>query len=90
MSVSSFFFGQRRLLEWGVSAIIAGIALTLVIRTTWLMGRGFDFTDESFYLMWAQRPADFDIAYGLFGYGLHPLFKMVGGSVSGLRRGRSL
>jgi hypothetical protein len=92
MSVSSPFSpfspfsGQRRLLEWGASAIIAGIALTLVIRTTWLMGRGFDFTDESFYLMWAQRPADFDIAYGLFGYGLHPLFELVGGSVSGLRR----
>ena len=35
--------------------------------------------------MWAQRPADFDIAYGFFGYGLHPLFELVGGSVSGLR-----
>lgn len=86
MTVSPSFFTQRRLLEWIVSTIIAGIALTLIIRTTRLMDRGFDFTDKSFYLMWAQRPADFDIAYGFFGFGLHPLYEFVGGSVSGLRR----
>ncbi|WP_354129673.1 hypothetical protein [Bradyrhizobium sp. RT3b] len=50
------------------------------------MDRGFDFTDESFYLAWARQPAAFDIAYGLFGYGLHPLFEMFNGSIAGLRR----
>lgn len=50
------------------------------------MDRGFDFTDEAFYLMWAQEPARFKLAYGLFGYGLHPLFELVGESVAGLRR----
>lgn len=50
------------------------------------MDRGFDFTDEAFYLMWAEEPARFKLAYGLFGYGLHPLFELVGESVAGLRR----
>ncbi|WP_354266949.1 hypothetical protein [Bradyrhizobium sp. I1.7.5] len=50
------------------------------------MDRGFDFTDEAFYLMWAQEPSRFKIAYGLFGYGLHPLFVLAGESVAGLRR----
>lgn len=50
------------------------------------MDRGFDFTDEAFYLMWAEEPARFKLVYGLFGYGLHPLFELVGESVAGLRR----
>jgi hypothetical protein len=36
--------------------------------------------------MWAQDPARFKLAYGLFGYGLHPLFELVGESVADLRR----
>ncbi len=31
----------------------------LLIRTIWLMDRGFDFTDDLFYLMWAQQPSSF-------------------------------
>ncbi|QOZ44030.1 hypothetical protein XH89_11450 [Bradyrhizobium sp. CCBAU 53340] len=50
------------------------------------MDRGFDFTDEAFYLMWAQEPSRFKLAYGLFGYGLHPLFELVGESIVDLRR----
>lgn len=71
---------------WVVSAAIAGCSLFAVFWTISWMDRGFDFTDEAFYLMWAQEPARFKIAYGLFGYGLHPLFELVGGSVAGLRR----
>ncbi|MCK1287612.1 hypothetical protein IVB41_27285 [Bradyrhizobium sp. 44] len=76
--------------EWFVSAAIVGTAITLIVRTIWLMDRGFDFTDESFYLAWAQQPRAFDIAYGLFGYGLHPLFDMLNGSIAGLRRAAAL
>ena len=63
--------------EWFVSAAIGGLAITFIVRTIWLMDRGFDFTDESFYLAWARQPSAYDIAYGLFGYGLHPLFEIV-------------
>src|SRR5450631_3101696 len=75
-----------RLLEWVASATLVGLSLVIIVRTTWLMDRGFDFTDQSFYLMWAQRPAAFDIAYGLFGYGLHPLFELFNGSVANFQR----
>ena len=47
-SVFFSFSSQPRLLEWVVSAIIAGIALTLIVQAIWLMDRGFDFTDKSF------------------------------------------
>lgn len=71
---------------WLASAIIAGCSLFAVLWTISRMDRGFDFTDEAFYLMWAQDPARFKLAYGLFGYGLHPLFELVGESVADLRR----
>jgi hypothetical protein len=71
---------------WVVSAAIAGCSLLAVLWTISRMDRGFDFTDEAFYLMWAQEPTRFKLAYGLFGYGLHPIFELVGESVAGLRR----
>jgi hypothetical protein len=75
--------------EWFVSAAIVGLAIAFIVRTIWLMDRGFDFTDESFYLAWARQPTAYDIAYGLFGYGLHPLFEIFNGSIAGFRRSRS-
>jgi hypothetical protein len=75
-----------RLHDWVVSAAIVGLAIAFIVRTVWLMDRGFDFTDQSFYLAWAQQPTAFDIAYGLFGYGLHPLFDIFNGSIASFRR----
>jgi hypothetical protein len=75
-----------RPLDWFVSAAIVGLAIAFIVRTVWLMDRGFDFTDQSFYLAWAQQPTAFDIAYGLFGYGLHPLFDIFNGSIASFRR----
>lgn len=73
-------------INWVVSVAIAGCSLIVVLWTISWMDRGFDFTDEAFYLMWAEEPARFKLAYGLFGYGLQPLFELVGESVAGLRR----
>lgn len=42
-------------------------------------GRGFDLTDEVFYLIWARDPRAYDLVYQPFGYLLHPLFELVGG-----------
>ncbi|MHC2501528.1 putative membrane protein (GlpM family) [Bradyrhizobium barranii subsp. barranii] len=72
--------------EWFVPAAIVGLAIAFIVRTIWLMDRGFDFTDESFYLASARQPTAYDITYGLFGYGLHPLFEIVNGSIAGFRR----
>lgn len=62
------------------------MSAALIARTIWLMDRGFDFTDEAFYLMTIQRPSDFKWNYGLFGYALKPLYELAGESVAGLRR----
>jgi hypothetical protein len=77
---------ERDKIAWPVSVIVANASAALIIRTLWLLDRGFDFTDQSFYLMLAQRPAEFELAYGLFGYGLHPLYQFLGGSISGMQR----
>ena len=77
---------KMRPYEWFVSTAIVGLAIAFIVHTIWLMDRGFDFTDESFYLAWARQPTAYDIAYGLFGYGLHPLFEIVNGSIAGFRR----
>lgn len=87
----SFLIGrQREIIVWLVSAVVIASSAALIVHTIRLLDRGFDFTDESFYLMVAARPAAYDLAYGLWGYGLHPLYELVGGSIVGLRRAGAL
>ena len=71
---------------WLGTAIVIAASLALIARTVWLLDRGFDFTDQSFYLMLAQQPAMYKVGYGLFGYGLHPLYELVGGSIVSMQR----
>ena len=81
---------QRNAVAWFVSAIIVALSAAVIVNTLRLLDRGFDFTDEAFYLMVAARPAAYDLAYGLWGYGLHPLYELVGGSIAHLRRAGAL
>jgi hypothetical protein len=69
---------------WSASWIVIAASTALIVGTAWLLGRGFDFTDQSFYLMLAQQPAGYELTYGLFGYGLHPLYVLVGGSIASM------
>lgn len=48
-------------------------------------GRGFDLTDEIFYLIWARDPHAYELIYQPFGYLLHPLFEFVGGDLQTYR-----
>ena len=48
-------------------------------------GRGFDLTDEIFYLVWTRDPNAYWLIYQPFGYLLHPLFKAVGGDLQSYR-----
>jgi len=73
-------------MAWSAAAIVIAASAALIVRTIWLLDRGFDFTDQSFYLMLAQQPAGYDLTYGLFGYGLHPLYELVGGSIASMQR----
>jgi hypothetical protein len=61
-------------------------AIVLASRLILKMDRGFDFTDEAFYLMLAQGPAEYDLVLGLFSYAIHPLYLLAGQSVSSFNR----
>ena len=76
----------RDIAAWFAASIVMAASAALIVTTFWLLGRGFDFTDQSFYLMLAQQPAGYELTYGLFGYGLHPLYELVGGSIASMER----
>jgi hypothetical protein len=71
---------------WLATAVVASLSMVLMARLIWYLDRGFDFTDQSFYLMMAQRPETFDIGFGIFGYGLHSLYELTSGSISAMQR----
>lgn len=48
-------------------------------------GRGFDLTDEVFYLIWARDPHAYAITYQPFGYLLHPLFLLARANLQAYR-----
>lgn len=47
--------------------------------------RGFDVTDEAFYLFNLEHPEDLSASVYLFGPALNPLYRLVNGNISGLR-----
>jgi hypothetical protein len=81
---------ELQLAAWLLTAVVIALSGTLIVRLVWLLDRGFDFTDQSFYLMLAQRPAEYELTYGLFGYGLHPLYALFGGDVAAMQRAAAL
>jgi hypothetical protein len=48
-------------------------------------GRGFDLTDEGYYVLSMQEPAAYRMTSTLFGYALRPVYLLLGGSIFGLR-----
>jgi hypothetical protein len=51
----------------------------------WASGRGYDVTDESYYLTWDATPYSFHFSISLFGYFWHPIYELVGGNIALLR-----
>jgi hypothetical protein len=47
---------------------------------------GFDFTDESYYLMWMANPATYDWGVSLFGFIYHPIYRLFNGNIAILRQ----
>lgn len=61
--------------------LFAAALLSLLIPAallTYGAGRGFDLTDEVFYLVWTGDPTAYALTYQPFGYLLHPLFHLAG------------
>jgi hypothetical protein len=68
--------------------VLVGITFSLLICGSLLLygsGRGFDLTDETFYIIWTRDPNAYQFSYQPFGYLLHPLFELVGGDLQAYR-----
>jgi hypothetical protein len=67
----------------------AGLAFgsfAVLARIVWWCNRGFDFTDEGYYLVWIQDPGRFDASASQFGFVYHPLHSLFEGSIVRLRQ----
>lgn len=72
--------------------VIASITGTLFILSwvLWFSQYGFDFTDESFYLIWISKPFDYSVSVTQFGFIYHPLYEFLNGNIASLRQANIL
>lgn len=70
-------------------AALACACLATLAILAWLMAfshRGFDFTDEAFYVVWITQPWIYPASVTQFGFLYHPLSEALGGSIVLLRQ----
>jgi hypothetical protein len=85
------FHSVMRRLVRGRDLAAAAAAATIVASGTVLAaivgvaGRGFDLTDEAYYVLSMQEPAAYRMTSTLFGYALQPAYLLFGGSIAALR-----
>jgi len=68
-------------------------ALGTALMIGWFLyygNRGFDFTDEGFYLNWISHPSAFDWSATQFGFVYHPAYLWLDGDIAALRRANVL
>ncbi|MFC3071035.1 hypothetical protein [Phenylobacterium soli] len=68
--------------------LIAGLFASLLVCGGLLVygsGRGFDLTDEAFYLIRTREPDGYALSYQPFGYLLHPLFSLAAENLQSFR-----
>lgn len=75
---------QTTRMAW-VSVPIIVSFVTCWIILFWAMGRGYDFTDDSHYLIWISNPFIYPWSVSEFGIIWHPIYKLVGGDIRSLR-----
>jgi len=68
-----------------LAASVAGALLICAALLVYGSGRGFDLTDETFYLVWTSDPKAYSLIYQPFGYLLHPLYELVGRNLQAYR-----
>ncbi|OPH82081.1 hypothetical protein [Nitrobacter vulgaris] len=85
-------FGQRltAALERLALIISAVAAVGFVVTLLQNCSLGYDFSDEGYYLNWISGPSDFTPSISRFGYVYHPLYLMLDGNISSLRRANVL
>ncbi len=80
------------------SAIVEMLALGASVTTTllvlgwmlWCSHYGFDFTDESYYLVWMSNPFNYSVSVSQFGFVYHPLYIFLDGNIAALRQANIL
>jgi hypothetical protein len=75
--------------RWGARLPHAGGALSAIALAVTLLvsfGRGFDWSDEGFYLNWIAFPWDFSASVTMFGFVYHPFYLLADGNIVLLRR----
>lgn len=71
-----------------ITAVAATLAfLAAILRAC---GHGFDFTDESFYLIWISNPFEYALSVTQFGFIYHPLYNWLDGDIVAIRRANVL
>lgn len=76
----------ERAASWIFGALGLSVAVASFAYLVASLDRGFDLTDESFYLQWIDHPTAFGIAQSLFGYVLSPVYHLLGERPAALRR----
>ena len=69
--------------------LVALCSVGTLLIVSWLLRYayyGFDFTDESFYLVWISNPFLYDGSITQFGFVYHPIYKLLGGDIATLRQ----
>lgn len=68
--------------------LVLGALMSLALLTFLVSSasRGYDFTDEGFYLLWMSNPFRFDASVTQFGFVYHGLYLALDGDVAALRR----
>lgn len=74
--------------NWGRWLLVFSVSSTVCILG-WLLkysSYGFDFTDDSFYLVWMKNPFEYNWAITQFGFVYHPLYQLLNGNIAALRQ----
>lgn len=66
--------------------IIGLSSIGLIVLLYANLDRGLDLTDESFYLLWVDKPAAYGLAASTFGFFMSPIYHLLGSSPAALRR----
>jgi hypothetical protein len=68
-----------------VQKLILGVCFcTTLLLLTWVLyycQYGIDFTDESFYIVWASNPFSYSASSTQFGFIYYPIFKLLGNDI---------
>lgn len=78
------------LIARGMQLGAGAVTAALLGWVLWACGRGFDFTDESLYLIWLHSPHAYAASVTQFGFVYHPLDWLLGGDIALLRRANVL